>query len=107
MSGGVDSAVAALILTEQGYQPAGVTMCLGVKEAEGEKPRCCGPDAIEDARRVCERLGIPHYAIDYANDLEEKVIRPFICWIRPARSGLITWPPAIMPESKKPKRATF
>ena len=78
MSGGVDSAVAALILTEQGYQPAGVTMCLGVKEAEGEKPRCCGPDAIEDARRVCERLGIPHYAIDYANDLEEKVIRPFI-----------------------------
>jgi tRNA-specific 2-thiouridylase len=78
MSGGVDSSVAALLIKERGYDSAGVTMCLGVQEAEGEEPRCCGPDAVNDARRVCDRLGIPHYVLDYAADLEEKVIRPFI-----------------------------
>jgi tRNA-specific 2-thiouridylase len=78
MSGGVDSSVAALLLKEQGYDLAGVTMCLGVQEAEGEKPRCCGPDAVDDARWVCDRLEIPHYVFDYAGDLEEKVIGPFI-----------------------------
>ena len=78
MSGGVDSSVAALLLKEQGYDIAGVTMCLGVQDAEGEKPRCCGPDAVDDARQVCERLGMPHYVLDYATDLEEQVIRPFI-----------------------------
>ena len=78
MSGGVDSSVAALLLKEQGYDTAGVTMCLGVLDAEGDSPRCCGADAVNDARQVCERLGIQHYVIDYAADLEEKVIRPFI-----------------------------
>jgi tRNA-uridine 2-sulfurtransferase len=78
MSGGVDSSVAALLLKEQGYEPAGVTMDLGVRDAGSEKPRCCGPDAIGDARRVCFQLGIPHYVFDYAKVLEEKVIGPFI-----------------------------
>lgn len=78
MSGGVDSSVSALLLKKAGYAVAGVTMCLGVKEAEGEKPRCCGPDAIEDARRVCHRLEIPHYVLDYAKELEEKVVAPFL-----------------------------
>ncbi|MFH1079225.1 MAG: tRNA 2-thiouridine(34) synthase MnmA [Pseudomonadota bacterium] len=78
MSGGVDSSVAALLLKEQGCDLAGVTMRFGVQEAEGEKPRCCGPDAVDDARLVCCRLGIPHYILDYAGDLEEKVIGPFI-----------------------------
>ena len=78
MSGGVDSSVAALLLKEQGYKITGVTMCLGVQETEGEKPRCCGPNAVEDARHVCDRLGIPHYVFDYAVDLEAQVIGPFI-----------------------------
>jgi tRNA-specific 2-thiouridylase len=78
MSGGVDSSVAALMLKEQGYDTAGVTMCLGVTDATEENPRCCGPDAVDDARRVCDRLDMPHYVLDYAADLEEKVIRPFI-----------------------------
>jgi len=86
MSGGVDSSVAAFLLKEQGYDIAGVTMCLGVKEIEGEKARCCGPDALEDARRVCERLGISHYVLDYARELEEEVIARFIHEYRKGRT---------------------
>ena len=78
MSGGVDSSVAAFLLKEQGYDITGATMRLEVRAAEGEKPRCCGPNAVDDARRVCDRLGVPHECFDYASALEEQVIRPFI-----------------------------
>lgn len=79
MSGGVDSSVAALLLKEGGYEVTGMTMCLGVAGSEdSEEARCCGPAAIEDARRVCNKLGIPHYVLDYSVHLEEKVIRKFI-----------------------------
>ncbi|MFA4916573.1 MAG: tRNA 2-thiouridine(34) synthase MnmA [Syntrophales bacterium] len=76
MSGGVDSSVAAFLLKEEGYEVTGMTMCLGVKEAKGIT--CCGQDAIEDARRVCDRIGIPHYVMDFSRDLDEKVISKFI-----------------------------
>ena len=78
VSGGVDSAVAALLLKESGHEVVGVTMCLGVAQAEGGRAKCCGPQEIEDARRVCHALGIRHYVVDFAADLEEKVIRPFV-----------------------------
>ena len=78
MSGGVDSAVAALLLKESGHEVVGVTMCLGVAPAEGGRAKCCGPREIEDAPRVCRALGIRHYVVDFAADLEEKVIRPFV-----------------------------
>ncbi|MCX5821563.1 MAG: tRNA 2-thiouridine(34) synthase MnmA [Deltaproteobacteria bacterium] len=78
MSGGVDSAVAALLLKESGHEIVGVTMCLGVAPAEGGPAKCCGPREIEDARRVCRTLGIGHHVVDFAADLEEKVIRPFV-----------------------------
>src|SRR5665648_333644 len=79
MSGGVDSSVAALLLKEGGYEVTGMTMCLGVADgSDHEEARCCGPAAIEDARRVCGRLGIPHYVLDYSAHLEEKVIRKFV-----------------------------
>lgn len=78
MSGGVDSSVSAFLLKQKGYQVAGVSMCLGVKELPAGKPRCCGPQAIQDARRVADKLKIPHYLFDFSNELEEKVIKDFI-----------------------------
>lgn len=77
MSGGVDSSVAALLLKKRGYDVSGVTMCLGIA-AEGNNARCCGADAIDDAKNVCDRLKIPHYVFDYAAQMEDKVIARFI-----------------------------
>jgi tRNA-specific 2-thiouridylase len=77
MSGGVDSSVAAMLLKKEGYDVSGVTMCLGIA-AEGDDARCCGADAIDDAKRVCDRLKVPHYVFDYAAELEDKVIAKFI-----------------------------
>ena len=77
MSGGVDSSVAAYLLKNSGYNVTGATMCLGIKTCD-EKVRCCGPEAINDARKVCHRLDIPHYTLDFSKDLEEKVISKFI-----------------------------
>ncbi|MEI8173468.1 MAG: tRNA 2-thiouridine(34) synthase MnmA [Deltaproteobacteria bacterium] len=77
MSGGVDSSVAALLLQNEGYDVAGVTMCLGIRGGE-DQVKCCGPTAVDDARRVCDRMKIPHYVFDYADELEEKVIARFV-----------------------------
>jgi tRNA-specific 2-thiouridylase len=78
MSGGVDSSVAALLLKESGFEVVGVTMCLGLNGEGTGGPRCCGPSAIEDAKRVCTRLGISHYVFDFSQELEEKVIKRFV-----------------------------
>ncbi|MGE5799179.1 MAG: tRNA 2-thiouridine(34) synthase MnmA [Syntrophaceae bacterium] len=78
ISGGVDSSVAALLLKEQGHEVVGITMCLGVAAGEGGHTKCCGPREIEDARRVCQMLEIPHYVMDFSGDLEEHIVRTFI-----------------------------
>jgi tRNA-uridine 2-sulfurtransferase len=87
MSGGVDSSVAALLMQKAGYDVTGVTMCLGVREsADSTRASCCGPDAIQDARRVAERLSIPHYVLDFAGELEAKVVDKFVNEYRSGRT---------------------
>lgn len=79
MSGGVDSSVAALLLKEQGHEVVGVTMCLGITYEENLSPKqCCSPESINDAKRVCDAINIPHYVFDYAEFLKRDVIDNFI-----------------------------
>jgi len=77
MSGGVDSSVAAVLLKRQGYTVVGATMCLGVADTEGTAS-CCGPDATRDARKVCEKLDIPHYVLQFSEHLYSEVIKDFV-----------------------------
>ena len=79
MSGGVDSSVAAYLLKEDGHDVVGVTMCLGVTDVlDDSKIKCCGAEAINDAKNVCQKLGIAHYVLDFSTDLENKVIQNFV-----------------------------
>ncbi len=80
MSGGVDSSVTAALLLGQGYDVTAVTMQLwdAVSSGAGRKhDDCCAPVAVEDARRVAGRLGIPHYVLNFRRIFEEKVIDYF------------------------------
>ncbi|MCF8054350.1 MAG: tRNA 2-thiouridine(34) synthase MnmA [Deltaproteobacteria bacterium] len=78
MSGGVDSAVAALLLCEQGFEVVGITMCLGIKEESGGRAiRCCDSDALTAAQRVCDKLVIPHHIFDYTQEFTDMVVIPF------------------------------
>jgi tRNA-specific 2-thiouridylase len=77
MSGGVDSSVAAALLKAQGYEVVGMTMCFNLHDIVSKKPRCCGIQGIEDARRVAHQLGIKHYVLNMRKSLEEKVIKDF------------------------------
>ncbi len=79
MSGGVDSSVAALLLTQEGHQVIGVTMKLieGACTAEYPQTSCCSLEAINRARATCHRLGIPHYTLNLVRQFEQDVIRSF------------------------------
>lgn len=81
MSGGVDSSVAAWLLQQQGYEVIGVTMQIWQEEeleTVEENGGCCGLSAVEDARRVADRLSIPHYVMNFKKDFQEKVIDYFM-----------------------------
>ena len=78
MSGGVDSSTSAFLLKEAGFEVVGVTMCLGIKDMDSTKPRCCGAQAINDAKRICDKLRIPHHVMDFSTDFQEKVINKFV-----------------------------
>lgn len=75
LSGGVDSSVAAALMVEAGRDVFGVTMRLGLAEAEGRP--CCGEEEVLLARRVCAHLGIPHVVIDVAEAFRARVVEPF------------------------------
>ena len=92
MSGGVDSSVSAILLKQQGYEVIGATMRLWeapiakennnlkneVNILQDEAPEKVS-DAIEDAKKVCEKLEIEHHVIDLRDEFKEKVINNFIC----------------------------
>ncbi len=81
MSGGVDSSVAAFLLKEQGYDVIGVTMQIWQDEAEEEKSAeggCCGLTAVDDARRVAEKLDIPYYVMNFKQEFKKQVMDYFV-----------------------------
>ena len=80
MSGGVDSSVAAYLLKEQGYDVIGITLRMSPDNDETieNEGGCCSLSAVEDARRVCDRIGIPFYVLNFKDVFKEKVIDYFI-----------------------------
>ncbi len=82
MSGGVDSSVAAALLVEAGYDVIGITMkTWGFMEVGGapkHESGCCSLDAIFDAKAIANKLGFPHYTVDFTKAFEETVIENFV-----------------------------
>ncbi len=83
MSGGVDSSVAAALLKDQGYEVIGITMEIwpaSAQAASAGKPYsgCCGTEAAIDAKKVADKLGIPHYTLNFRDVFKDKVIADFI-----------------------------
>ncbi len=78
MSGGVDSSVTAALLAAEGYDVVGITLQLyDHGAAAGRKGACCAGQDIHDARRVADRLGIPHYVLDYQDRFKASVMEDF------------------------------
>lgn len=79
MSGGVDSSVSAALLKEEGYEVIGATMKLWEdKECPEVEGGCCSFSATYDAKRVCDKLEIPHYTLNCENDFKKYVIDDFV-----------------------------
>jgi tRNA-uridine 2-sulfurtransferase len=85
MSGGVDSSTVAAVLLRQGRPVVGLTMQLWnqrrLPELQGNGPaqhRCCSLDDVYDAKRVAQHLDFPHYVVNFEEQFEQRVIRPFV-----------------------------
>lgn len=82
MSGGVDSSTTAALLVERGYDVIGVMMRLWSEGGDGENQfaqnRCCSPEAVADARGVCQKLGIPFYLLNFESDFKKHVVDFFL-----------------------------
>jgi tRNA-specific 2-thiouridylase len=87
MSGGVDSSVAGYLLREQGHEVVGVTMKVWPQDCISRaEDKCCGPQAVADARGVAHSLGIPHYVVDEADQFDRLVIDYFSSEYRSGRT---------------------
>jgi tRNA-uridine 2-sulfurtransferase len=85
MSGGVDSSTVAALLQEQARPVIGLTMQLWnqrrLPELQGDAPaqhRCCSLDDVYDAKRVAQHLNFPHYVVNFEQQFEDRVVRPFV-----------------------------
>ena len=79
MSGGVDSSAVAALLKSEGYDVVGITLQLYDHGAMiAKKGACCAGADIHDARKVAEKIGIPHYVLDYENRFREAVMEDFV-----------------------------
>jgi tRNA-specific 2-thiouridylase len=87
MSGGVDSSTTAALLVERGYNVIGMMMRLWSEGAEGDDDdddnrfasnRCCSPEAVADARGVCQNLGIPFYLLNFEAEFKTHVVDFFL-----------------------------
>src|ERR1700687_2619484 len=85
MSGGVDSSTVAALLQQQGHPIIGLTMQLWnqrrLPELQGDGPaqhRCCSLDDVYDAKRVAQHLNFPHYVVNFEQQFEARVVRPFV-----------------------------
>jgi len=76
MSGGVDSSVAAALLKDQGYEVIGITM--EIWPSSKAFGGCCSLEAVNDAKKVADKLGIPHYTLNFRDVFKDKVITDFI-----------------------------
>ena len=78
MSGGVDSSATAALLLEQGFDVVGVTLKLWPQDCVSRaEDKCCGPQAVMDARSVCHKLNIPYYLVDESAEFQTRVIQYF------------------------------
>ncbi len=78
MSGGVDSSVSAILLKNAGYEVIGATMELWQDENNNLESGCCSFSAVYDAKRVCDKLEIPHYTLNYKKEFQKYVIDDFV-----------------------------
>ncbi|MBC7251417.1 MAG: tRNA 2-thiouridine(34) synthase MnmA [Anaerolineae bacterium] len=82
MSGGVDSSTTAAILLDRGYQVIGMMMRLWAEDdvagQEISANRCCSTEAVADARRVCQLLGIPFHVVNYEQEFKQHVVDTFV-----------------------------
>jgi len=85
MSGGVDSSAAAALLLQQGHAVVGLTMQLWnqrrLPQLQGDGPaqhRCCSLDDVYDAKAVARHLNFPHYVVNFEEQFEARVVRPFV-----------------------------
>jgi len=79
MSGGVDSSLTAALLQKDGYDVVGVTMQIWPSSLPGQQAEggCCSLAAVDDARRVADKLGIPYYVLNFQDAFEQRVIKYF------------------------------
>jgi tRNA-specific 2-thiouridylase len=75
MSGGVDSSVAAALMLRQGHEVVGATMKLWGGPSDSG---CCSVADVDDARRVCQQLGIDHHVFNFTSEFERQVVEPYV-----------------------------